>query len=257
MRRSGHRHGQDPRRRGLDPDRHARHLLRPPAGGRRSRAHRRRDRRRAAGQRPLAARRRDAARPRAHALPHGPRGRARLLPGAAGSRRLPAAAVGPGRDGVRRVDRRGAPARVHAAVLGRRLRADRPRHPRAGRRAGGRPVHAAHTPAARSQHADAGAALRRPPHLLHRHALRRRQRAVRGRLARADARGVGARRLAGVDADPLLRPRRGTGRGRGGRRAPRAHPPPPAGRPSWARTCGPSSSSSRPSRARRPAPTAG
>ena len=107
------------------------------------------------------------------------------------------------------------------------------------------------------QHADAGAALRRPPHLLHRHALRRRQRAVRGRLARADARGVGARRLAGVDADPLLRPRRGTGRGRGGRRAARAHPPAPARRhdavleearagsprPSWPTTGSRSSSS--------------
>ena len=51
---------------------------------------------------------------------------------------------------------------------------------RAGEGAADRAVHAHHAAAARPQHADAGAALRRPLHLLHRHALRRGQRRARG-----------------------------------------------------------------------------
>ena len=130
------------------------------------------------------------------------------MPGLRGAGGCPPRIWGPARGGVRRLDRRGAAARLHAAVRRRRLRAGRARGAGAGgRRAAGRPVHGHRPPPGGPQHADAGAALRRPLHLLHGHALRRGQRRAGPRLARAAARGVGDRGRAGADGDPLLRPR--------------------------------------------------
>ena len=233
MRRSAHRHGEDPRRRGLDPDRHARHLLGPAAGrattavlidagiGRR-----------AARGRPCAARRAwsgsSSCSPTSTSTTWS--GSA-YLPGLRGAGGIPPRIWGPAQalfggssDEVLRRD-------LLAAVLRRRLRAGRRARCGSWRRgAGDRPVHARTAAPGGPQHADAGAALRRPPHLLHGHALRRRQRRARGRRRVLMHEAWSTEGSPRGDADPLLRPRRGRGGARGGRRAARAHPPAPARR---------------------------
>ena len=259
---------------GWIPTGHARHLLRAAARRRRGRPDRRGHRARAARRRPLAARGGRDARPRADPLPPRPRGRARLHAGAARGGRHPAAHLGPRARRYRRLERRDAPAHLHAAVRRRGLRAGRARGARAGgRRAAGRPVHGYRPPPGGPQHADAGAALRRPasPTARTRPTTRATPQFARGsrvllheawategapeqtaihssgREAARVAGEAGVERLVLIHLHPLTGARRDA-RG-GARRVPC--------RRARARRPGDRALAPRPSRARRPSPTAG
>ena len=274
MRRSARGHAADPRRRRVDPDRHARHLLRAAALGRRRRPDRRGHRDRAARRRPLAARGGRDARPRADPLPPRPRGRARLHAGAARRGRAARRASG----GRARRCSAARPTRCCGAPSRRRSPTPTTGWSRARcgswRSASSRWVRSRSPPRRQEGHSTPTLALRFDDLLTY--CTDTPYDAGNAELARGSRvllhEAWATEGAPEQTRDPLLRPR-GRARGRrGGRRAARAHPPAPADRrttrcsrrrgrssrpPSSPTTGSRSSSSPRPSRARRPPPTGG